>query len=480
MEIEQYHVHDFRLSAKAAKNPYDGQFTATFKASDGSQIVIPGFYDGDDTWIIRFSPTQPGEWSYETRSDVSGLDSRRERGILCVPNASPNIHGLLRVDRSHPHHFIYDDHTRCFLLGDECDWLFALDMQDARRYLDRLQAYGFNQVLMQVYAHAAPWSEGQPHRLVPPPLYPWGGNNEHPDHTRMNPPFWRHLDEIISYMHQRGILAHLMIEVHNKGVNWPGRGQGNDDRYWRYVIARYQAYGNVIWNLSKEMWKVDDPEYWESRVDLVRQLDAYGHLLTAHDVTLERGDFLADQHHENFHAHILHERARRAWPVMNVEYGYEPGPIPTYPVITLSDEMRCRTWEIVTGGGYPVFYYADTAWDVVDLSLLPEGYRTFHIVRRVVERLLYWEMEPHDNLVDRGYCLAKPGEAYLIYLPEGGRVHLDVGEVSWKQKRPQATWVDPRTGLEIAAGPLRSGLNSFMTPSFFGTGDAILVATTPL
>jgi len=474
VQIQQYHVHSLQSSAKTNKNPYDVSLSARLHGPGGAELTVPGFYDGDDTWIVRFSPTHLGEWTFETISDLSGLDGQRVRDLQCVPNTHPHIHGQLRVDPKHPHHFIYEDGTRYLPLGDECDWLFALDLPVARRYLERLQAHGFTQVLMQVYAHACSWSEGQPHRLVPPPRYPWLGDNQRPQHAQMNPPFWQHLDALIAAMQSLGIVAHLMIQVHSKQVNWPPLGSADDDRYWRYVLARYQAYGNVIWDLSKEAWKVADPGYWEGRGALVRRLDAYNHLLTAHDIALEAGDLLADQHHESFHAHILHQRAKRAWPVMNVEYGYEPGPIPTYPMITLPDEMRCRTWEILTAGGYPVFYYADTAWDVFELSTQPEGYQAFQIARQVMEELPFWEMEPHDHLVDRGYCLAKPGAAYLIYLPEGGRVLLDAPEAP-HDARPRATWINPRTGQHLLAGPIRSGLNSFCAPLCFGPGDALLV-----
>ena len=474
MEIPRYQVHDFRFSARTNKNPYDANVFATFWGPDGSELQLPGFYDGDETWIIRFSPPQLGAWRFQTTSDVAGLDHLEREEIVCVPNENPNIHGGLQIDEAHPHHFCYADGTRCFPLGDECDWLFALELPQARRYLDRLQRFGFNQVLMQVYAHEANWSQGQPHQVAPSPLYPWQGDNDHPDHSHLNPAFWQHLDRIMDHMHQHGILAHLMIEVHNKNVNWPSAGSGNDERYWRYVLARYQAYSHVIWSLSKEAWKIDDDRYWQTRLNWVRQWDAYKHLVTAHDVELPEADFLADQHHQNYHAHILHQRAKRNWPVMNVEYGYEPGPIPTYPRITLPDEMRCRTWEIVIAGGYPVFYYADTAWDVIELDTLPTGYQAFHVLRQVVDEIPYWEMESHDDLVDRGYCLAQPGKAYLIYLPEGGRVHLDASDVS-RGTRLNARWINPRDGQRLAAGPIRSGVNSYMTPNGFGVGDSVLL-----
>ena len=47
--------------------------------------------------------------------------------------------------------------------------------------LDKVNAHGtrlmngFNQVLMQVYAHSCRWSVGQRSRIVPPPRFPWGG-----------------------------------------------------------------------------------------------------------------------------------------------------------------------------------------------------------------------------------------------------------------------------------------------------------------
>ena len=35
----------------------------------------------------------------------------------------------------------------------------------------------------------------------------------------------------------------------------------------------------------------------------------------------------------------------------------------------------------------------------------------------------WWKTEPHDELVNSGrYCLAKPGEIYAVYLPNGGKV----------------------------------------------------------
>lgn len=475
--MQQYAVRDFEFRSGASHDfPFDVDFSAVFHGPDGRELVVPGFYDGDGIWKVRFSPTATGEWTFETRSTDADLDAIRGDPIQCTPNENPAVHGGLLVDRAHPHHFIWEDGTRYFLAGDECDWLFALELDLAERYLDGLAAHGFNHVLMQVYAHHADWGLGKPHCVSPPSMYPWAGTNRRPDHSQLNPNFFRHLDRVIDNMHQRGIVSNLMVLVHNKHVQWPRFGSPEDDRYWRYLVARYQAYCNIVWNLSKEGWYVKDPDYWDSRVDLIRRLDAYGRLITIHDVNLPKADFLADQQHSDFYNHIIAERHSRRWPVVNVEFGYEPGPIDVYHS-THPEELRRRLWQIYMAGGYGVYYYTNTAWDVVSLEPEPRGYDWMAALVKAFSRLPYWEMEPNNDLTDRGLCLAKPGEHYLVYLAEGG--HATV-EVEGAMAELPTAWINPRTGDVVEDVPVGNGPARLIHPGSFGFGDAVLHIGRPL
>src|SRR5204863_5915143 len=107
------------FKASAPGNPFDVELTGELTGPDGEHLTIPGFYDGQDEWKIRFSPTRQGEWSLSTTSLLAALNGKVEAGIVCVSNRQPNIHGALRVDAAHPYHFIYEDGTRYFLLGYE-------------------------------------------------------------------------------------------------------------------------------------------------------------------------------------------------------------------------------------------------------------------------------------------------------------------------------------------------------------------------
>ena len=83
-----------------------------------------------------------------------------------MKNANPKVHGVLRVDKEHPHHFIFDDGTRFFMQGYEYDWLWALDMDKpgvptVEQSLDLLARHGFNYVILNSYAHDTNWRKGR-------------------------------------------------------------------------------------------------------------------------------------------------------------------------------------------------------------------------------------------------------------------------------------------------------------------------------
>jgi len=63
------------------------------------------------------------------------------------------------------------------------------------------------------------------------------------------------------------------------------------------------------------------------------------------------------------------------------------------------------------------------------------------------------ETENHDNLVQEGdYCLANPGEMYIVFLRNGsGTINLENqnGEFSLK-------WFDPRNGGELQTGSVKT------------------------
>jgi hypothetical protein len=90
--------------------------------------------------------------------------------------------------------------------------------------------------------------------------------------------------------------------------------------------------------------------------------------------------------------------------------------------------------------------------------------------RRYAERMNLAAMTPHPELASSRYCLANPGEEYLVYLPQGGSVTLNLragrGDFG-------VEWFLPQVDRTIAGARPLSGGDYAVTVAPF-TGDAVL------
>jgi hypothetical protein len=486
--VEQYQVHDFTFRAPVEGNPFEVELAGEFAGPGGVWLRVPGFYDGDGVWKIRFSPTRPGDWTLRTVSPAAALNGKQET-VTCTANHDPQIHGGLLVDPAHPHHFVYEDGTRYFLMGYEADWLWAIDMLDPDRkamhhLIDQTAARGFNHVIVNVYAHDTTWSPGRQNQwdYGPPALFAWEGSNERPDHARLNPRFFQLYDGMMRALQEKGIVAHIMLKVYNKLVNWPAPGSAEEQRWFRYVVARYQAFSNVVWDFSKESRLEEDVELHARLIDAIRAADAYHRLTTTHDDNnyywdprlSANVDFQTDQQHSDWAAKVAFERNRRAYPIVNAEFGYEHGveDLPTYRVKQDWQEVLRRAWLIYMAGGYGVYYYSNTAWDLVKPDPEPPGMQRFALLKQVLSALPYWRMEPSDSLAVGGPCLALNGEAYACYAAQGT---LTVNLTALDRAPSRAEWIDTWTGARENVSVERPGIVTVRRPAAFGEAPALLI-----
>jgi hypothetical protein len=506
--VPRWQPHDFSFKADAkVPNPFMVTFSAEAKGPNGQSLTVPGFFDGNASWKVRVSPTVEGAWSLVTKSDLKELDGQTT-AFTCLVNPSPQAHGRLRVDKEHPHHFVFEDGTRFFLQGYEYDWLWALDMNQpdvptVGKSLDLLVQHGFNYVILNSYAHDTRWRAGKtgPDDYGPALLYPWEGTNEQPDQSRMNLAYWQHYDRVIAAMNERGIQAHMLIKVYNKQVKWPTRGSAEEKLFFRWLVARYAAYPNIIWDFSKEAHNEKDLAYKQGVLKFFRETDPYHHLTTVHDDDQandngaydELTDFRVDQHHGNAnvkgknanhtggkHEKILAQRQRRAWPVANVESDYECGPgglnDKTFGGAMTAEATVATLWDIAMAGGYTAYYYTYTAWDVIRPLDVPPGYafmKHFGAFWRATE---YWKLAPSDNLVNSGYCLAQPGREYVVFQKPAQPFTLAIASV----KLPlQAAWFHPHTGNRTAAGSFTNGTATFTPPAGWGSAPLVLHLRAP-
>jgi len=78
-----------------------------------------------------------------------------------------------------------------------------------------------------------------------PEFYPFLG-------TRFNPAFFEHLEKRIQQLCESGIEADLILFHPYDRWGYSKMPREADERYLRYVIARFAAYRNVWWSLANE------------------------------------------------------------------------------------------------------------------------------------------------------------------------------------------------------------------------------------
>ncbi len=98
-----------------------------------------------------------------------------------------------------------------------------------------------------------------------------------------------------------------------------------------------------------------------------------------------------------------------------------------------------------------------------------EACRALGDTRSFATRMNLAAMTPCNDLASTKYCLAKPGTEYLVYLPDGGEVAVDLSAAS---ESLNVEWFDPSVGKSTDTGTVPGGARSRFKAPF--DGDAVL------
>jgi hypothetical protein len=132
---------------------------------------------------------------------------------------------------------------------------------------------------------------------------------------------------------------------------------------------------------------------------------------------------------------------------------------------TLHDIRKHTLWGNLMAGGAGVEYYFGYTLPENDLACEDwrSRNRSWDFCRVALEffrehRLPFWEMTGKDELVSatakaKCRCLAKPGEIYLIQLPDGGGATVNLEGLTGKFR---VQWFNPRDGGSLKNGTVRS------------------------
>jgi hypothetical protein len=238
-------------------------FNAAFR-SGSTTIKLPGFWAGGNIWRFRFTPTLIGLWTWNVDSELT-LSETLSGSVNATPPL-PGARGFLKKDPNKPYTLCYSDGTPEYLWGNTgyaiLDTALHGDTRGWQTFVNQTKDHGMTKIRLLVTL----WAFGETYKGEH--WYPWENcTKTAPRFAAFNQSYWEKLDEVVRYMHERGVIAELILfPDYSKWPNDLGMyymTQADEQRYMKFAIARYAAYCNVVWCLTNEWgnsWRGRFPE----------------------------------------------------------------------------------------------------------------------------------------------------------------------------------------------------------------------------
>ncbi len=471
---QRHEVVDIKFkSSQKVSAPFEVEFTATFTSPSGATQIVPAFFNGGSEWVVRFSSGEAGEWRYTTTSELKPLSGKSGK-VVIDKTAYQNRKGAIQPDSKSPEHLVWSDGAEpYFLLGFECDFLFALDYHNPSTkrldsFLDRVAECGFNHIVMNVYANDVVWKKDP--KLIKEyevggdeTIFPFLGSNSKPDHSALNIEFFKRFDRTMEALNDRNLISHLMIYVWNKNVAWAKPSSAEDNRYFDYVAKRYQAFPNVVWDISKEalLYGVIDDNYVSERIERLRKLDSYDRMVTVHDIGYcnRNSDKVDMSSSQNWKLLVNHEmqnsrQRNKNKPLLNVEHGgYEECDYEVFCGNYINAEYCLRrNYESVFAGTYTTYYWQGCSWNVLidDFDTSTKvTYRPkmeyFKYMSELFTKYPYHTFKADPKNSNSGFCMTNGEGTYLFYMPKES-YKTSTGQIMKLAKKVSFQWFNTHTG----------------------------------
>jgi hypothetical protein len=496
-EVAQWHETELVFtSGKVYENPYTAlEMYAVFTHESGESLKRPAFWDGGNTWKIRFAPTTgQGIWSWETHcSDESNTGLHGQKGQLAsVPQTTDHAllkHGFLRMSPG-KRNVVHADGTPFLLVGDT-PWAlpFRATYESCLVYARKRQAQGFNAALLMT-VQPDQKAEGPRNRTEVGAFdvgfedLPKGGMNQ------LNVAYFQYFDSLSRILVDHGIVPVYQPVFQGfgwKGLEVLGRDANPDEyaRYMRYLVARYGARP-AFWLVNADNNGLDPPT--APAGEMVESWDAYQQPTGIHynpfddyvpdfmkpgqcmhlNKSYQDADWLDFQWCQTGHdgKHLFHkvERMYENLPTKAVANGE-----PTYERINKPDRgagwwQGHEAWmQLCSGGTMGVVYGAGGLWQWKLFADEPgwadwcnseanwqdaleyEGANYVGLLNKAFEGQPFPDMIKYAHKAGGKPALAVPGKFYVVYLENGGAVNLETeGEITFY-------WFDPKSGAKQPA-----------------------------
>jgi hypothetical protein len=494
-EMRVVHQWDIFTECFVTDLNVDNEFTevelnVTYIRPDGTKFEFLGFYEGDGNWQFRCMAQQVGLWRYTARFS-NGIQG--PSGVFrCVPSTIP---GMISCDHDNPMWFGYQGGKRVLLRAlhvgdrffatrDNVETGASWNAQRRKTFLDWAQQQGYN--TLSIAGHLLRRNEvsrGQGWNI--PEL--WDVDHDQPD-----PAAFAQMEVILNDMKRRQIMVYPFAGFCGRSSNFP-RELARQQVYLKYTIARLAPYWNLLLMVGGPEPRLKGRPFLTTQEvhrigRFIAAHDPFGHLLSVHNPTGD--DAFKDAAWQSYG--IL--QGPKTIDRRKLAAGLLKNHHPAKPLLAQETLWSGNTYHIrQTQGGYSdadlrknayvimmcaaALVFADNAGNsssgfTGSMNLNDRRQARHDIIKQVwdtFERFPFQRLRPQPELIRqaqgaKAFCLAKPGQYYLLYLDGPGRVSMIL-----EQGPFQAEWINAQDSLDCRKiGDIADAQMPLQTPA---TGD---------
>lgn len=405
----------------AHPNPYLSlQLYAEVKSPRFKTFLLHAFQETGNRFLIRFAPTEPGEWTWRLTSGIKRFDG--QTGSVNANDSGRN--GFIQP--ANVHHWSFPEKFKGHLwMGDNFERFAYVERKQMEAIVDRRAGQKFNHLRGLVFSSVAA-EQKLPFKSADEP----------------NLDFFRELDARISYVTGLNIVVDLVLGAKNNQLanlfpTWQQR-----ERYVRYMIARYSCF-DLTWQAVEEFEDYKNGREIVKEIgNTLKQHDPYNHPRTTHTAATS-----ASVLDDGWMTHILYNSPDHALGAIEHQLLLRPQVNATFAQEDKVDAatFRRRLWNAAMSGQYPTYAHANPSAATLDTA----GTKAMQVWFDVMSTTRFWELEPYFG-IDGGRGLAlirdfgeddREAVEYLIYVEKPRLIEVEVIRHTYN-----VYWIDPATG----------------------------------
>ena len=210
-EIGEWELKSATNYAADYGSPFaDVEVDADFTSPTGKVSSMPGFYDGDGVWRIRFNPGEAGAWTMRVRSRPEDRELQGEASFVV---SQRKARGFLKATPGEAWGFRFESGEPLFMMGDTVYDMFGMDYcgGDIDGFLQRRVKQGFNMVrarLPMSHFHP-PAADFEWHSKE---MWAWGGSRSSPRFDLFNLDYFQSVDRTMRKVEKLGLGVEMIME----------------------------------------------------------------------------------------------------------------------------------------------------------------------------------------------------------------------------------------------------------------------------